>query len=82
MAKGGVSGKNGRDSNSQRLGIKCFDGEVVKSGDIILRQRGTKFKPGLGVGLGTDFTIYAKAAGKVDFRNNGVVNVIPSKSAE
>ena len=82
MAKGGVSGKNGRDSNSQRLGIKCFSGEVVKAGDIILRQRGTKFKPGLGVGLGTDFTIYAKMAGKVNFRSNGAVSVIALKAAD
>lgn len=77
MAKGGVSGKNGRDSDGNRRGIKCYGGEVVRPGNIILRQCGTKFKPGLGVGLGTDFTIYAKAAGRVNFGNNRVVSVIP-----
>lgn len=77
MAKGGVSGKNGRDSQGQRLGIKCFDGEIVKPGNIILRQRGTKFKPGIGAELGTDFTIYAKIAGKVSFGDSRVVNILP-----
>lgn len=78
MAKGGVSGKNGRDSHGQRRGIKCFEGETVKAGNIILRQCGTKFKPGLGVGMGSDFTIYARVAGKVIFGDNKTVSVRPA----
>ena len=80
MGKGGVSGKNDRDSNGQRLGIKCFGGEVVRSGNIILRQHGTKFKPGLGVGMGTDYTIFATSDGKVGYSANKVVSVRPVKA--
>lgn len=69
------SAVNGRDSNSKRLGVKRFNGETVKSGNIIIRQRGATFRPGLGVGMGKDFTIFAKAAGKVQFRPNKVINV-------
>ncbi|HET7736971.1 MAG TPA: 50S ribosomal protein L27 [Tepidiformaceae bacterium] len=65
--KGVGSSKNGRDSNSQRLGVKHFDGEVVKPGSIILRQRGTRFHPGNNVGLGKDYTIYALIDGQVKF---------------
>lgn len=65
--KGVSSSKNGRDSNSQRLGVKHFDGEVVKPGSIILRQRGTRFHPGNNVGLGKDYTIYALIDGSVKF---------------
>lgn len=65
--KGMGSSKNGRDSNSQRLGVKHFDGEVVKPGSIILRQRGTRFHPGQNVGLGKDYTIYALIDGQVKF---------------
>lgn len=65
--KGVSSSKNGRDSNSQRLGVKHFDGEVVKPGSIIMRQRGTRFHPGLNVGLGKDYTIYSLIDGKVKF---------------
>lgn len=65
--KGVSSSKNGRDSNSQRLGVKHFDGEVVKPGSIILRQRGTRFHPGLNVGLGRDYTIYSLIDGQVKF---------------
>ncbi len=65
--KGVSSSKNGRDSNSQRLGVKHFDGEVVKPGSIILRQRGTRFHPGLNVGLGKDYTIYSLIDGQVKF---------------
>ena len=65
--KGVSSSKNGRDSNSQRLGVKHFDGEVVKPGSIIMRQRGTRFHPGLNVGLGRDYTIYSLIDGKVKF---------------
>ena len=65
--KGGGSSKNGRDSNSQRLGVKRFGGQVVKAGEIIVRQRGTRFHPGLNVGKGKDDTLFAKEAGKVVF---------------
>ena len=65
--KGMGSSKNGRDSNSQRLGIKRYGGEFVQPGSIILRQRGTRFYPGVGVGLGRDHTIYAKVKGEVQF---------------
>ena len=65
--KGLGSSRNGRDSNAKRLGVKVFAGEVVTGGEIIVRQRGTRFKPGNGVGIGRDDTIYAKAAGKVVF---------------
>ena len=65
--KGMGSSKNGRDSNSQRLGIKRFGGEFVQPGAIILRQRGTRFYPGVGVGVGRDHTIYAKVEGAVQF---------------
>jgi len=65
--KAGSSSKNGRDSNSKRLGVKRYDGEVVRPGTIILRQRGTRFHPGNNVGLGRDYTIFALVDGKVKF---------------
>lgn len=65
--KAGGSTRNGRDSNSKRLGVKAFAGETVNSGTIIVRQRGTKFHPGNNVRLGRDFTIYALIRGKVAF---------------
>ena len=65
--KGVSSSKNGRDSQSQRLGVKRFDGEVVKPGNIIIRQKGTRFHPGANVGLGRDFTIFALIDGQVKF---------------
>ncbi len=65
--KGGGSSRNGRDSNSQRLGVKKFGGEVVRSGNIIVRQRGTKIKPGLNVMVGKDDTLFAVADGVVKF---------------
>lgn len=65
--KGGGSSRNGRDSHSKRLGVKKFGGERVQSGNIIVRQRGTKFKPGKGVGLGRDYTIFAVTDGYVKF---------------
>ena len=65
--KGGGSSRNGRDSESKRLGIKKFGGELVKSGNIIVRQRGTKIKPGNNVGLGRDYTIFATINGSVKF---------------
>ncbi len=66
--KGLGSSRNGRDSNSQRLGVKVFAGQTVTGGEIIVRQRGTRFKPGVGVGIGKDDTIFAKAPGIVAFR--------------
>jgi large subunit ribosomal protein L27 len=65
--KGGGSSRNGRDSESKRLGVKKFGGELVRSGNIIVRQRGTKIKPGLNVGLGRDYTIFATMDGKVNY---------------
>ena len=65
--KGGGSTRNGRDSNAQRLGVKTFDGEAVKAGTIIVRQRGTRFHPGANVGRGSDDTLFALAEGKVKF---------------
>ena len=67
--KGGGSSRNGRDSNSQRLGIKKFGGEHVISGNILVRQRGTHIRPGLNVGLGKDDTIFATTEGVVVFEN-------------
>ena len=65
--KGGGSSRNGRDSESKRLGVKKFGGEVVRSGNIIVRQRGTRIKPGRNVGLGRDYTIFATIDGVVKF---------------
>ncbi|MFV0337454.1 MAG: 50S ribosomal protein L27 [Chthoniobacterales bacterium] len=77
--KGQGSVKNGRDSKSKRLGIKKFGGEHVIPGNIILRQRGTKFIPGRNVGLGRDYTIWALTEGKVEFDRGGRrVNVVSS----
>ena len=72
--KGQGSTRNGRDSNSKRLGIKRFGGEFVRSGGIIVRQRGTRFHPGTNVGIGKDHTIFAKADGKVQFEQKGPLN--------
>ena len=72
--KAGGSSKNGRDSESKRLGVKRFGGQSVLAGHIIVRQRGTKFHPGVNVGLGNDHTLYAKAAGTVVFRTQGPKN--------
>jgi large subunit ribosomal protein L27 len=69
--KGLGSSKNGRDSNSQRLGIKAFGGELVPGGSIIVRQRGTRIKPGENVGLGKDDTLFAKMTGVIEFRDRG-----------
>jgi large subunit ribosomal protein L27 len=65
--KGASSSRNGRDSNAQRLGVKRFGGQVVKAGEIIVRQRGTKFHPGAGVGRGGDDTLFATESGAVEF---------------
>jgi large subunit ribosomal protein L27 len=66
------SSRNGRDSASQRLGIKRYGGQLVSAGSIIVRQRGTKFKPGLNVGIGKDDTLFAKIDGKVSFRSGKI----------
>ncbi len=67
--KGGGSTKNGRDSQSKRLGVKRYDGELVRAGTIIVRQRGTKIRPGNNVGLGRDFTLYSLIDGHVKFEH-------------
>ena len=72
--KAGGSTRNGRDSESKRLGVKCFGGQQVRAGNIILRQRGTKFHPGVNVGLGRDYTIFAKSDGVVKFETRGPKN--------
>lgn len=69
--KGLGSSKNGRDSNAQRLGVKAFGGQLVTGGSIIVRQRGTKLKPGLNVGRGSDDTLFAKINGRVKFVDRG-----------
>lgn len=69
--KGVGSSRNGRDSNAQRLGVKRFGGEVVSGGSILVRQRGTRFKPGQNVGLGKDDTLFAKVTGKVQYEDKG-----------
>ena len=69
--KGLGSSKNGRDSNAQRLGVKAFGGQAVPGGSILVRQRGTVYKPGENVGLGKDDTLYARISGIVEFRDRG-----------
>ena len=69
--KGLGSSRNGRDSHSQRLGVKAFAGEVVSGGSILVRQRGTRFYPGENVGIGKDDTLFAKIPGVVEFRDRG-----------
>jgi large subunit ribosomal protein L27 len=69
--KGVGSSRNGRDSAAQRLGIKRFGGEVVNGGSILVRQRGTKYKPGKNVGIGSDDTLYARITGVVKFEDKG-----------
>lgn len=79
--KAGGSTKNGRDSESKRLGVKRYGGEHVIPGNIIVRQRGTRWHPGTGVGIGTDHTIFAKVEGQVEFRAKGngrtYISVLP-----
>jgi large subunit ribosomal protein L27 len=69
--KGMGSSRNGRDSEAKRLGVKIFDGQPVKAGMIIVRQRGTKFRPGAGADIGRDDTIFAVRDGRVSFRSSG-----------
>ena len=73
--KGQSSSHNGRESISKRLGLKRYEGERVNSGEILVRQRGTRFKPGLNVGCGRDHTLYAKIEGKVLFTSGHVISV-------
>lgn len=77
--KGGGSTRNGRDSQSQRLGVKLYDGQIATAGSIIVRQRGTRFHPGENVGRGSDDTLFATADGSVQFgmrRGRRVVNIV------
>ncbi len=81
--KAGGSSKNGRDSESKRLGVKLFGGQQVRAGNILVRQRGTRFHPGFNVGCGRDHTLFAKADGTVVFerkgpRNRRTVSVMPA----
>jgi large subunit ribosomal protein L27 len=80
--KGGGSSKNGRDSNAQRLGVKRFGGQQVLAGNILVRQRGTRFAPGANVGIGSDDTLFALSTGTVVFRKLGksktIVSVAPT----
>ncbi|RFB77977.1 50S ribosomal protein L27 [Methylovirgula sp. 4M-Z18] len=84
--KAGGSSRNGRDSDGRRLGVKKFGGESVVGGNILVRQRGTKWHAGQNVGMGTDHTLFALTAGKVEFKSkaNGraYISVIPAKAAE
>jgi len=81
--KGLGSSRNGRDSNAQRLGVKAFGGQTVTGGTIIVRQRGTKLKPGVNVGRGKDDTLFAKVSGVVEFKDRGqngrFVSVVPQE---
>lgn len=78
----GGSTKNGRDSHSKRLGIKRFGGQYVKPGEILVRQRGTRFKPGPGVGLGRDFTLFALHEGVVHFQGRKVSVLPPTRPTQ
>ena len=75
--KGQGSTRNGRDSASKRLGVKCFGGQQVRAGTILVRQRGTPFKPGWFVGVGSDWTLFAKRDGIVQFPKPRVVSILP-----
>lgn len=77
--KGQGASRNGRDSNAQFRGIKKYGGESVKPGTIIVRQCGTRFKPGVNVGLGNDYTIFSLIGGKVKFERNRVISVLPAE---
>ena len=80
--KGSGTSRNGRDSHAQRLGCKNFGGQVVSAGSIIVRQRGTRFRPGPGAGIGSDDTIFARITGRVVFSNGSLrtISVIPEDS--
>jgi large subunit ribosomal protein L27 len=72
--KGGGSTRNGRDSESKRLGVKAYGGQLIPAGSIIVRQRGTRVHPGVNVGMGKDHTLYALVNGKVQFATKGALN--------
>jgi len=81
--KAGGSSRNGRDSQSKRLGVKCFGGELIPAGSIIVRQRGTRMHPGENVGIGRDHTLFAKVDGRAQFAEKGpqqrqTVSVVPA----
>ena len=80
--KGLGSSRNGRDSNPKMLGVKIFDGQTVKAGMILVRQRGTRFRPGPGAGLGRDVTVFALKDGRVSFRTSGEKRFISVVEAE
>ncbi len=85
--KGGGSTRNGRDSESKRLGVKSYGGELINAGTIIIRQRGTTIHPGVNVGMGKDHTLYATVTGHVHFtvkgeKNRKFANIAPLKAAE
>ncbi len=85
--KGGGSTRNGRDSESKRLGVKSYGGELINAGTIIMRQRGTTIHPGVNVGMGKDHTLFATVTGTVQFvvkgaKNRKVANIIPVPAAE
>ena len=83
--KGASSSRNGRDSNSQRLGVKRYSGQTVTAGTIIVRQRGTRFHPGFNVGRGGDDTLFALVGGTVEFgtvRGRRAVSIVPAEPAE
>jgi large subunit ribosomal protein L27 len=80
--KGLGSSRNGRDSQAKRLGVKIYDGQTVKSGMILVRQRGTKFRPGPGAGIGRDDTIFATQDGRVAFESSGKRRVVAVTSSE
>ncbi|MCM8779234.1 MAG: 50S ribosomal protein L27 [Candidatus Omnitrophica bacterium] len=77
MAKATSAGKNDRDSPGKRLGVKHYAGEYVTAGTILVRQRGTVFKPGLNVGMGDDYTLFAKREGRVEFPKPKIVCIVP-----
>ncbi len=72
--KAGGSSRNGRDSNSKRLGVKRYGGQIIPAGSIIIRQRGTQVHPGVNVGMGRDHTLFAKIDGRVEFGHKGPMN--------
>lgn len=78
----GGSTRNGRDSHSKRLGVKRYDGQVVKAGNVIVRQRGTKIYPGMNVGMGSDFTLFALVDGVVKFENRKNKKIVSVKPLE
>jgi len=80
---GAAAARNGRDSNSKRLGVKRYDGQVVRAGSILIRQRGTKVHAGTNVGCGRDFTLFALVDGAVKFMKDGkVISILPAAAAK